>query len=600
MVVGNLDLQDNSERKYCVRSAEEEFKDRFYTSRALNAMSIRAIRVLLHSAMFGGICLQSRTWSTLARDIFNSGFCKPDNCKLFVLQNLKTDWDLLRTFTSRSTDEVALIMHLIINDSISLLSPESGQTGTKMDILTTSSARDLWEDRVDKNLISRFNTGDGNERAAIDTLLRVTHEQYGGDASGDVASAFAVELLERVSVHTFSPSDRRMSAPQLWRMSTKFSYDDFLVTLQQVPHASEKYPLLSMVTSQDKDQLLVLRHIPEVLEWFMMLHGRYNGRIDRDTARATKNSDVIQDLAGDSVTSLHKVNSVFGGYMAAFNHSWANVKRFGCIQFASDFNQLVMGPDAAMSFSLPNEVDEGNCPLALAQYLIEKHNAFVQIADETALLMKMRKGRHVDDDSFSRAQFVSSKFISSAHTIRCSVENDLIPLLEKHCVVEGVSVGGYDFAKAERIILDRFFADIPAIDMEMPGFTFLHEQHLKGGMAALRQKIKQEPIPDDVVRAITREINTPARAQVLLELIEQVASFVSATGGSYVQNLSDDLANMLLTKYVKTVLLVDEDIGCRVIAQQVSVTCSGTLSFKLYLFIFELSLWLLSGSFETS
>jgi hypothetical protein len=556
-----------------VRSAEEEFKDRFYTSRSLNAMAVRAIRVLLHSVMLGGICLQSQTWGTLARDIFNSGFCKPDNCKLFVLQNLKTDWDLLRTFTSRSSDEVALMMHLIINDSVASMVPtEGGQADMRMSVLSTSEARDTWEDRVEKGLVAQFNVGEGNERATVDARLGAAHEQYGGDSSGDMASAFAVELLERASVHTFSPLDRRLSAPQLWRMPKKFSYDDFLVTLQQLPQASERYPLLSMVTSQDKQQLHVLRHIPEVLEWFTMLHARYNGRIDRDTARATKNAEAILDIAGESITSLHKVNAVFGGYMAAFNNSWANVKRFGCIQFASDFNQLVMNPEVAMSFSLPNEVDEGNCPLALAQYLIEKHNAFVQIADETALLMKMRKGRSDDEDAISRAQFISSKFMSSAHTIRCNVDDDLIPLLEKHCVVEGVSVGGYDFAKAEKIILDRFFADIPALDMEMPGFTFLHEQHLKGGMAALRQKIKQEPLTDDVARSITREINTPARAQVILELIEQVTSFVSATGGSYVQNLSEDLADMLLAKYVKTVLLVDEDIGCRVIAQQVSPT----------------------------
>jgi hypothetical protein len=71
--------------------------------------------------------------------------------------------------------------------------------------------------------------------------------------------------------------------------------------------------------------------------------------------------------------------------------------------------------------------------------------------------------------------------------------------LEKHCLLlpssysggggrgnsggggEGVGGGGkYDFAKAERLLVERFLLDVPAVDLEMPGFTFKNEQHLQG------------------------------------------------------------------------------------------------------------------------
>ena len=539
-------------------------------------MSVRAIRILLHSAMYSGLCIHKQGWSRTAKNIFNNAFSQPSDYESFVLQNLKQDWDLLRTFMTRSMDEVSLMMHMIITKCVSIDKTMTGG-GTEAGevsghLLTRSSHRDQWEEFMDKTLLAPFVVGECNDREVVSARLSTAYDRYGGDSAGDVAGAFAIELLEKVSLHSYSPNDRRVSAPGLWRMTRKFSYDDFLVSLQQIPRAAERYPLLSMLTSHDRGQLHALRYIPEVLEWFRLLHTRYSGRIDRETARVKTNAQAILEIAGNSASSFHKVDSVFRGYVAAFNNSWANVKRYGCIQFSSDFNQLVMSPDVAMSFSLPNEVDEGNCPLALAHYLIERHNAFVQTVDEAILLMRQRRNHvYSSDDTFTRMQVVSSKFVSSAHTIRCDIRCDFIPLLEKNCVVNGGGPGGsYDFAKAERLIIDRFLSDIPAIDMEMPGFTFMHEQHLQGGMAALRQKIKQESLAPDLVRSIERDINTPAKAQVLLELIEQVASFVSATGGTYVKNLSEDSANMLLVKYVKTVLLVEEDIGCRVIAQQVS------------------------------
>jgi hypothetical protein len=148
----------------------------------------------------------------------------------------------------------------------------------------------------------------------------------------------------------------------------------------------------------------------------------------------------------------------------------------------------------------------------------------------------------------------------------------LFPLVEKHCLGNDERSGffRFDYSKAENLIIDRFLADIPAVDLEMPGFRFSHEYYLQGGMSVLRQKIKQQPLPPEIIRAIQREVQTPVIAQQILELVEQAVSFVSTTGGTLVQTLSDNVGEMSFGKYIKVVLLLEEVTSSRVVAQQVT------------------------------
>ncbi len=142
-----------------------------------------------------------------------------------------------------------------------------------------------------------------------------------------------------------------------------------------------------------------------------------------------------------------------------------------------------MSADVPLSFSLPNALDEGNCPLALLHFLTEKQNTFAQLLDEYFLLQQKEK-KQGSDSTVRKVNVVSSRFLTAANTIRCDLSNDLIPLLEKHCLVvsdafESVT-GKYDFAKAERLLIERFLLDVPAVDLEVAGFTFKNEQFLQG------------------------------------------------------------------------------------------------------------------------
>jgi hypothetical protein len=565
---------------YCGRSAEEENQDRFYTTRTLTATSVRILRIMINSALLSGAYVGGTPWCEEAQIFMNSNYNHPMNLPQFFFDNVSNDWTLLRSFLSIPMDDVALLLHLIMSNCIngdsspnpSLTLPSRVfQTDTDRSSASMNhpTIRDYWEEFIDKMHILPLTTC--SREALADKLVDVHRMYGGGDELDGVAGLFANELKEICPLQSIAVDERRSSAPGLWRLAVSFSYEEFIVTLKQIPDAAEKFPLLSLITSEDPQQLEALRYIPSVLEWFRLLRVNYNGLIDRETARSKSNATAIEEMARGSSQHMRKLEQIFDRFCCAWNQSWSNVLRFGCIKFSADYNSLRMTRETPLSFSLPNEHDEGNCPLSLIHFLIEKHNTFAQRVDE-AMLLRSRLVKPSETLVVDRVPLISSRFLTSAHTIRCHILQDLFPLVEKHCLGNDERSGffRFDYSKAENLIIDRFLADIPAVDLEMPGFRFSHEYYLQGGMSVLRQKIKQQPLPPEIIRAIQREVQTPVIAQQILELVEQAVSFVSTTGGTLVQTLSDNVGEMSFGKYIKVVLLLEEVTSSRVVAQQVT------------------------------
>ena len=435
-----------------------------------------------------------------------------------------------------------------------------GQQERSFAVLNLSSDRAFWEAYVDKVHIVPWLTpspatktkgvgAGGGEESVSDHLGALTapwsledkeeKEEDGGgssaSSSSSSASHFTVRLLERDahSAPLLQPTlslslpgllaDRQALLPTLWRLPRVFCFDEFVSSLNMLEATStekesdtKKYPILSSFMSMfatDPAQLHALRFLPQVFEWFHRLRRHYSGHITREEARLRTHLDCLHDVASNDPGGHWA--GVFTGYSQAWNASWSNVQKYGCIQFSPDFRAIQMGPDVPLTFSLPNAMDEGNCPLALTHFLVEKQNTFAQLLDEYFLLQQREhrpqqpqqlrragtrggEGDATATASARRVGVVSSRFLTPAHTIRCDLHADLVPLLEKHCLLRpsssssggaaaaaGGGGGKYDFAKAERLLVERFLLDVPAVDLEMPGFTFKNEQHLQGSTTAL-------------------------------------------------------------------------------------------------------------------
>ena len=77
----------------------------------------------------------------------------------------------------------------------------------------------------------------------------------------------------------------------------------------------------------------------------------------------------------------------------------------------------------------------------------------------------------------ARRPLIISRFFTAAHSLSYDLQTKLIPFFEKQCVtMTNDSSGGYDFKKAEAMIIDRYLAGLPVIDLEQKLFVFSHEQ----------------------------------------------------------------------------------------------------------------------------
>jgi len=174
---------------------------------------------------------------------------------------------------------------------------------------------------------------------------------------------------------------------------------------------------------------------------------------------------------------------------------------------------------------------------------------------------------------------VSSRFFGLAHAITYDLQGSFLPYMEKHCVQ--VSDNGsisYDFANAEQYLLEVVLSGKPLLDLEVRTMQFTNAASSgdSGNVSLLAQKVKQQPLPRDISENILKELRSPVEALRCLELLEVCISFLLTTGGSFAQHLDEQVANKLLSKYIKQDLLMDDnskesEFDSKTISQQVQL-----------------------------
>jgi hypothetical protein len=295
-------LEDKSEKNYCVRSVGEEQGDRFSSRRGLNAVSLRVIRLIMHTLMYSTSCATSGSYDLHAKKFLNTSYSNPSNLNQFLREHYVADWSYLISMLTRSVDDVSLILHLILlnasgtqiensagtevtaavdestislaarsllgglksiaNTASGLLSsrelPSSSAGGASAEVdyrtLPTLDRRSQWETIFSSNYIAVVLDKDiGAVLAAAATYL--------GDGQNGEIGIFTTELLDKCNVADLTKEDRLIACPGLWRYSKGFSLEHFTMSLQLVPTSAQRFPVLSSFMT-DEIQLRGLRYLP--------------------------------------------------------------------------------------------------------------------------------------------------------------------------------------------------------------------------------------------------------------------------------------------------------------------------------------------------
>jgi hypothetical protein len=433
----------------------------------------------------------------------------------------------------------------------------------------TSEARGAWEAALDKVLSPLLNAPDLAAHAAAGRFSSAGLQE-------GLADGLDGELAERYAPAALAPEARSQSGLALWRYARPFELAHFTNALQRLSSKDAVSPFPALATFLEHEpKLPALAHLPTVLEWIALLRGRFNRKLDREVARKTTVESVLEGLSPEERPSWE---AAFDGFAAAWNANWKFVERFECLEVPKAYAGVGMSRQEAVSFCLPCDSDEGICPLALVQHLCTEHNALVAAVDERSLTSTRARRAAVASRSAVRrggdaaperslpesrrggcVGVVSSRHMTAAHalTYDLSVWSRYVAL---QCV-DASGGGGYDFAKAEARLVARHLHQLPVLDLELPAFTFAHEQHLRGGLAPLRAKVPQAPLPADAVEAVTREFRGQVAASSrLLGALETAVAFLAATGGGFATALA--VGEVLLADYLKgTLMSAGSDLG---------------------------------------
>jgi hypothetical protein len=227
----------------------------------------------------------------------------------------------------------------------------------------------------------------------------------------------------------------------------------------------------------------------------------------------------------------------------------------------------------------------------------------VNAVDELLLMRGEEQQR-----SSLRQNEVSSRFFSPAQAIVYNL-SDYMVFLEQQCVQ--LSEAGhlqFDFDIAELHLIDAYLGGKPLLQLEMRMMQYISSVDENAGVSldsdasldSLRRKVRQEPLPKDLMQSLLKELGSPSAARSCLELLETAVTFLQGnllftqsnsrmrlssmtnlaffvateTGGNLVQNL--DIGEKLLAEYVSLVLLMPAEV----VRQNLGLKSSGSVFYS--------------------
>lgn len=317
-------LEDNSDRNYCLREASDE-SDVHASARALDPVTTRSIRLLMHLALLTGGSANRSTWGNLVNPLFNPnyGLCarldpSGDCARAFFYDHVVADGALLRQILTRSIDDVFLLLHLLLSKGTTLPFSLPGQSSpNRSDLaevpsdflaLRTTQMRKAWEGWFFTGML-HYTRGDNLDALLDEAQLKLS-------AGDDGSAAFVAELVDKMDIAALNVGERVARAPALFTYTRRFNFSHFTNTLQCARDSRERYPVLSyFVDNQNLKTLTALRFLPQLLEWPRLLKIKFHGHLDREMARTKSCAEVL-----DSIPEAERPrwDAAFHGFCAAW------------------------------------------------------------------------------------------------------------------------------------------------------------------------------------------------------------------------------------------------------------------------------------------
>jgi len=533
------DDKDRSPQGYMLPGAEKD--EKHISFREVASSSGRAVRLLLHASMYCSIGASVK--NPMVR-IFDHVVNTDSMCDMpqmleskFILSHFANDWKLMAEILSTNEESLAAGLHTLlhslhaerVDEPKGAASLPSGLSWEKMDL----DWRNKWEETIDSKYLNKMVSSFGSASMEF-------YQKWGG-ASED--GTFVAQLQEKADVRDYPREKREKEMPQLWAFRTPVTLDLLHARLGVQQRVQDTFPVLMAVLQRPLFSVLpALGCLVGVFEWHSLLINRFSGRITRREAGQLKVGKVIEDIKNKAERELWE--RAWTQFQRAWHIAWPHIERHECLEIPGHFRDIKVDRETSMLFCILDQENEGICPLALTQWLTQRHNELAQLLSST-----LNRGSRTEldraDEGHRQSPAVSSRLLSQHDVIRYG-EDDLMHFLQSRCVT--YATGGslnFDLRQLEQQL--RREMSRPEITMELRGFQWLGENF---GQSDLKQVIPQKDLPEDVMKRIRSELKLPSLANACLQRVQMASSFIQKSGSSTGENAG----NTLFQEYLEQVL----------------------------------------------
>ncbi|XP_041355040.1 E3 ubiquitin-protein ligase RNF213-like [Gigantopelta aegis] len=500
------------------------------SERKLSGQACTLLRLLTHAALLLGCDVNSRAVSSMVQPVVQ-------DVSQFFWNHIQKDIDQLHRCVGKSVDDVFLIIHFIfhqISDGTrGVDTPQNPVT------LSTKEERENWEVEFTSTFISPV-------LQDLDNLLQMLNDKIIKDDR--FGQDKLLNILYEVDTTHGQSIENLHNIPDVWRYRSRITLDHFLREFQlQMENAKKKNCNLVLRLFQSENYYLqAMQYIPSILTLQHHLMLRYRRRLDRSEAYKITIKDIIK-------TESHSVNmqELFDDFAAAWECVKEKLLDYGCwslhgglVRLPQEFRNVKITPDSQLAILLPSTTGPGLCSYILLEFLLRKHNEFLD--------------RYCAVTQQSGVPEVPVKDLKANHLVCYHPDKDLLPLVLANCnysfkLGEGTKVE-YDFDGFEHQLKERLLQAKSKVHQQsgiIPLETMLYRADTASALVfeTLRNKVKQEALSPTVRLQVSAELR--ASLPDICDSIDNLdiaVCFLKSLGDDGSQSLQQFMTDVLKMK----------------------------------------------------
>ncbi|XP_065899490.1 E3 ubiquitin-protein ligase rnf213-alpha-like isoform X3 [Dysidea avara] len=455
--------------------------------RDLSPVTCTITRLIMHAALtWSSVCVADGA-EILTKVVHPA--VTPANLPQFFLDHLTHDLNLLSKVLGISTDDTALIIHLILKGMHDF--PQSGSTFD----LSSKDSRQTWEKKFSasyilpilKEITSKLKSVQelviDDSRQAHNALLQIAYEKNTDD----------------------NP------AAAMWRYRSRITIEHLGFFIEQQKSKVE-CPILKEFLKQEI-KLRATQYLPDIVQLQQILYKQYNYTFDEEEVSQL----TIQDLQSEENSTLKKL-------VESFHKAWQLVRSFlpnyGRRRIPKEYiKEMWDKPQSIpLPYLIPTATGKGICSTALVDFLVSAHNDFIEFYHGTIKNKGLKQTLPLKD--LQKCYLVAD-------------EQQFMSIVMSHCHYsltrgKGTEVE-YDIPALERHFLNRFVHGRPLFDLSTACVVLQRKSlHNSTNFAAIRKNITpQKTIPLEIKRAIIDELGNSNRLREVLEIINTILTILA-------------------------------------------------------------------------